>query len=138
MGNKRSLLFALVMLPCCAFTLMGLGAGESTAPESEPGFYRDRTRETVETPELPPEESGEKTVRVTGRVRLVGTALRNSLVVSGEDGEWYIEGGDMDALTALQQQNVTLEGRLYSENMVLANGQYIGKRLILREVRIIE
>ena len=138
MSANRSRLFALVLLPCCALALTGFGARESgakeTAPETEPGFYRDR----METPHLEtPEPAGGEIVRVSGRVRLVGSALRSSLVVSGEEGDWYIEGGEQDLLMGLQHQNVTVEGRGYTEELILANGHHLGKRLILRDVRII-
>ncbi|MDR0583183.1 MAG: hypothetical protein LBG57_02380 [Treponema sp.] len=138
MGAKHSRLFALALFPC-ALALTGFGARESgakeTAPEAGPGFYRDRAG-AVERPPENPEQGGE-IIRVSGRVRLVGSAMRSSLVVSGEEGDWYIEGGDQELLTGLQQRNVTVEGRGYTEELVLANGQYLGKRLILRDARII-
>lgn len=129
-------LCALAFIPCCILALTAFGARETGAKETEPGFYRDRDGGALETPP-PRQETGGEMVRVSGRVRLVGSAPLSRLVVSGEEGDWYIEGGDWDALMGLQQRNVTVEGRRYTEDLVLANGQYLGKRLILRDARLI-
>jgi hypothetical protein len=138
----------LCTLPCCALALTGFGARDAggkggAETESEPGFYRDRVRENAQNPEPPaekagPEFNGKEILRVSGRVRLVGSAALSSLVISGEQGEWYVEGGEGDKLMSLQHQNVTVEGRPDSEEMILANGQRLGRRLILRDVRIID
>jgi hypothetical protein len=135
---RLSRFLLLPILPCAVLALAGFGARESSsAGESEPGFYRDRTTETARRPE--PAESGEpELVTVSGRVRLVGSDFWKRLVIGGEDGEWYVEaGGDRDRLAALQQRKVTVEGWLSAEDVVMANGEYMGKRLILRDLRII-
>lgn len=136
-------------LPFCALALMGFGARDSggkqtgTETTNEPGFYRDRARDTPQNPEPPAEKNGaefngQDVLRVSGVVRLAGSAMWSSLVITGEQGEWYIEGAEREALMNLQQRNVTVEGRPDSEDMILANGQSLGKRLILRDVRIID
>jgi hypothetical protein len=139
---------ALCGLPCCVIAFTGFGArdaggrgGAETA--GGPGFYRDRAGENTRPPEPPaektgPEFDGRELLRVSGKVRLVGSAALSSLVISGEQGEWYVEGGERDKLMELQQRDVTVEGRPDSEEIILANGRRLGRRLILRDVRIID
>jgi hypothetical protein len=60
-----------------------------------------------------------------------------SLVITGEADEWYTDPKDQDKLMALQQRIVTVEGKLDSQEMTLANGVYLGRRLVLRDITVI-
>jgi hypothetical protein len=78
-------------------------------------------------------------VTVTGRVRLVGTALFNDIVISdGEGRDWYIEGEDREKLAMKEQRQVTVRGTVESRDIVLADGKKAGVRLVLRKIRIVE
>lgn len=149
MARTKDLFFPAFMLffAFSAALLMGFGAKE-TEPrgaagdeEAEPGFYRDRNKTAEDPAALPSAEPVEEAlgkVRVSGRVRLVGSSPRTELVISGDTEEWFTEQQDRDKLVKLQQQTVTVEGSGYSLDMILANGIYMGKRLILRNIRVIE
>ena len=106
--------------------------------EEAPRYFRDRN-----SPALPPREhtGGEnrvlETVRVTGRVRLVGSGPHTELVITGAAEEWHTLAQDRDKLINLQQRTVTVEGKLDSRDMVLPSGAYIGKRLILQDITVI-
>ncbi|MDR1863380.1 MAG: hypothetical protein LBQ67_05600 [Treponema sp.] len=78
-------------------------------------------------------------VTVTGRVRLVGTAAFNDLVISDEEGRnWYVEGEDRKKLAMMEQRQVTVRGRAENEDIILADGTKAGVRLILRDITLIE
>ena len=78
------------------------------------------------------------TVRITGMVRLIGTGLFPQLVVTTDDGEWYISKDDMQALHALQHNTVTIEGEETVTELKFANGISAGTRRELANVKIIK
>ncbi|MDR0388013.1 MAG: hypothetical protein LBH57_08250 [Treponema sp.] len=81
-------------------------------------------------------EAEERRVRVSGRVRLVGTGLFPQLVISGEEREWYIDKEEESKLLEFQQQLVTVEGRESYKDLTFANGFPAGRRYTLRDIRL--
>ena len=77
-------------------------------------------------------------IEASGRVRLVGNSPMTSLVISGEDREWYIESGEKKKLMHLQQQNVTVIANEYYEDRVFANGTSAGRYYFLKDIIVIE
>jgi hypothetical protein len=119
-----------------AAPLRALG-GREVRGEEAPRYFRDRNG-----PAPPGEHGGDtnrvsETVRVTGRVRLVGSGPHTELVITGAAEEWHTEAQDRDKLIDLQQRTVTLEGRLDSRNLILPDGTYAGQRLILRNITVL-
>ncbi|MDR2618366.1 MAG: hypothetical protein LBC62_05795 [Treponema sp.] len=83
-----------------------------------------------------PAEQG--VLRVTGRVRLVGSMPFPRLVVSdSEDRDWYVEASGQKLIEQYQQQIITIEGIVVYEDIVLANGEKAGVRSFLRNIRLI-
>jgi hypothetical protein len=76
-------------------------------------------------------------VEASGKVRLVGNSPMTSLVISGEDREWYIESGEKKKLMHLQQQNVTVIANEYYEDLVFANGTPAGRFYYLKDIIVI-
>ena len=76
-------------------------------------------------------------VQVTGRVRLVGSDVMSELVISAEDRQWYIAREDKQKLMKLQQQTVTVEGKVTVKEMKWANGTSAGMRYTLSNIKII-
>jgi len=77
-------------------------------------------------------------VEVSGRVRLVGNSPMTSLVITGEDREWYVEPAEKEKLMRLQQQNVTVTATEYYEDRVFANGTSAGRFWFLKDITVIE
>jgi hypothetical protein len=78
-------------------------------------------------------------ITVTGRVRLVGTAHFNDIVVTdGSGNDWYVEGEDRKKLASLEQQQVTVKGVTEYEDLILADGKKIGVRRFLRNITLVE
>jgi len=89
--------------------LYARGKKEKNVPPPEP-VNEERTLTLGTNGKQPPENLGEvRSVKVTGRVRLVGTGIFNDLIISGEH-QWYIAKDDREKLHNLQQQTVTVEG----------------------------
>jgi hypothetical protein len=76
-------------------------------------------------------------VQITGRVRLVGSSPLNSLVITGEDREWFIEREEQQKLWKLQQQVVTVQGREYYRDLTFANGTPAGRQYFLKDIKVI-
>jgi len=108
---NRNFFFALLFL-CFAASLSALGAKE---------------------------EDGGKApvVRVTGVVRLVGTANFPELQIKGSQMSWYIAKEDMKKLSDLQYRTVTVEGEETVTEMKFASGISAGTRRELKNIKII-
>jgi hypothetical protein len=84
------------------------------------------------------QEKKDATVRVTGVVRLVGSANFSELVITTENGEWYVTASERDKLHDLQHRTVTVEGVETVREMKFANGRSAGNRRELRDIKIID
>ena len=84
-------------------------------------------------------KEGSKPVKVTasGTVRLVGNSPMTSLVISGENREWYIEPSEEKKLWHLQQQTVTVSGMEYYIDYLFANGSPAERRYFLKNITVI-
>ena len=82
-----------------------------------------------------PEEK--RAVQISGRVRLVGHEPFPELVISGENGEWYIAKEEEYKLRDLQQRTVEIEGEETVIALIFANGMSAGQRRTLTNIKII-
>jgi hypothetical protein len=99
------------------------------------GALGKRDRKESKAAPVPMEQG---VLRVTGRVRLVGSIPFPRLVVTDDEGhDWYVEGDDRKLIEQYQQQTVTIEGTAVYEDIILANGEKAGVRSFLRNIRFI-
>jgi len=76
-------------------------------------------------------------VRVTGVVRLVGSATFAELVIDNSQTLWYIARDETDKLHDLQYRMVTVEGEETVTELKFGNGMSAGARRDLKNIRII-
>jgi len=76
-------------------------------------------------------------VRVTGVVRLVGTALFPELIIDNSQTAWYIAKEEMKKLNDLQHRTVTVEGEETVTELKFGNGMSAGTRRDLKNIKII-
>ena len=76
-------------------------------------------------------------VEVSGRVRLVGSSPMTSLVITGENREWFVEPEEQGKLMHLQQQTVTVRAKEYYQDRVFANGLPAGRFYYLKDITVI-
>jgi len=119
---KKLALLSIILL-FAAGNLLPLGNREKDRAKPQPGGQESDTSRKVE---------------VSGRVRLVGNSPMTSLVISGEDREWYVEAGEKEKLMPLQQQNITVSANEYYEDRVFANGTSAGRYYFLRNIIVID
>jgi hypothetical protein len=77
-------------------------------------------------------------VEISGIVRMVGNSPFSSLVISGEDREWYIVPEEQKKLMDLQHQMVTVKGQEYYYDRTFANGTYAGRQYYLKKIVIVK
>jgi hypothetical protein len=77
-------------------------------------------------------------IEVSGIIRMVGNSPMNSLVLSGNDREWYIDQKEEKKLIDLQHQTVTVRGREYYADLIFADGNPAGRRYYLRDITIVK
>jgi len=112
--NRSFLLIALFL--CLAASLQAFGAKEKDSGKAAPAV-------TV--------------VRVTGTVRLVGTANFPELLIDNSEMAWYIARDEMNKLSDLQHRTVTVEGEETVTELKFGNGLPAGTRRDLKNIRII-
>jgi len=76
-------------------------------------------------------------IRVTGTVRLVGTANFPELLIDNSQTSWYIAKDETDKLHDLQHRTVTVEGEETVRELKFGNGRSAGIRRDLKNIRII-
>ena len=76
-------------------------------------------------------------VEVSGTVRLVGSMPLPSLVITGEEREWYIDDNEKDKLMHLQHQMVTVRAKEHYSDLVFGNGMSAGRRYFLKDITVI-
>ena len=91
----------------------------------------------VKEKELPKEEAPVNVVRITGIVRLTGTALFPEIIISNDENDWFVVKDEAGKLHDLQQQVVTVEAEETVIEMRFANGRSAGMRRELRNIRIL-
>jgi hypothetical protein len=107
--------------------------------EAEAPLYRDRNGVIPGPVGLSPEQiAALPLVRVTGRVRLVGSEPMAELVISSDTGEWYMGRDVQKEFMRWQQRTVTVEGREERVELRFANGRSAGTRRILHNITLID
>lgn len=77
-------------------------------------------------------------LELTGRFSLWGSEPFPDLVLTDEEGhEWYLARENRKLLSGYEQRVLTVRGRLELQEMVLANGQYLGTRRVLSDITLI-
>jgi hypothetical protein len=107
--NKPAVILPLVIVLCIAGTAFALGKGDAKP----------------------------RKVEVSGTVRMVGNSPMNSLIISGENRDWFIALKDEKKLMPFQQQIVTVKAQEYYFDRNYANGDFAGRQYFLKKIVII-
>ncbi|MDR3192442.1 MAG: hypothetical protein LBT87_05205 [Treponema sp.] len=134
MGNRslRAAGLALCFLSSASLAL-GLGGREK---ERKPQKTEENAAPQAAGLSPGSGEPQNRRVRVSGRVRLVGSGLFPQLVITGENREWYIGREEESKLLDFQQQSVTVEGTESYTELSFANGSPAGRRYTLKDIRL--
>ena len=116
---------ALVLFFCLAAALPAGGKKEEKSANTQ----EEKTMAVQEEKGVP--------VQVSGRVRLVGNEPFRSLVITGQEKEWYIDREEEHILKNLQHKTVTVEGDEIVKEFTFPNGRLSGERRTLRNIKVI-
>lgn len=125
----------------CFFLIFTLSVLPQNTAAGEIGTAANNSGDTATHSENPDWEtvgSGDQ-ILLTGRVRRVGSALFQNIVITDTDGrDWYVGKTEQTALEAYEQQVVTVRGLVFRREMVLANGKKLEDRRELTKLQILE
>lgn len=76
------------------------------------------------------------TVTVTGVVRLVGNEPFAEIVITGDNGEWYVARDEIQNFRDLQHMTVTVKGIETVTELTFASGMPAGTRRELKRLRL--
>jgi hypothetical protein len=83
------------------------------------------------------EKSGKK-LTVSGKVRVTGSMPYTELVI-GEGGDvWFVGENERDKLSRYMGKTITVTGKAFYIEMVLANGKKAGIKRVLKDIKIVE
>jgi hypothetical protein len=77
------------------------------------------------------------TVTVTGVVRLVGSDPFPEIVITGDNGEWYVARDEIQNFRDLQHMTVTVKGIETVTELTFASGMPAGTRRELKKIKIV-
>src|SRR6056297_1251442 len=125
-------LFLVVITAVGAF---GTGEEDEAVPGTDAGQTAyGRSAEVRTNPDWQDVSEGER-VEITGRLRLVGSASFNDLVITDDAGrDWYVDDSERKKLASYEQQVVTLRAIVKRREIVLANGKKLPDRRVLTKV----
>lgn len=121
-----------LIVAAVVFGLLLVAGGGPTHAGSQP-------EEDVDPPRVAeaPYVSGE-VVRVSGRVRRVGSDPFTELVVTDADGiDWYLDEAGEDRVQESEQETVVIEGVVHLRKIELADGTDLGLRHELHEIELV-
>jgi hypothetical protein len=76
---------------------------------------------------------------ISGAIRRVGSEPFSRLVISdAENRDWYIDQEEQHKLAGFEQRNVSVRGRAFAQDMLLANGQKAGVQYSLRDIALVK
>jgi hypothetical protein len=127
-----------LLLPCLASAAAGLGGNEKKTGSEQMSESEAAEPDITGKTGGGEDASQNSFVRVSGRVRLVGSGVFPELVISGEDREWFIGKDEQSKLIEFQQSFVTVEGAESYVDLTFANGLPAGRRYTLKNVKLID
>jgi hypothetical protein len=134
-------LVALLFL-CFAVRVSAMGGGEKKEPARQTPEAGAGNQELSGATATTDGSDGEasmqnRRVRVSGRVRMVGTGMFPELVITGEEREWFIDKDEQSILTDLQQRIVTVEGAESYADFTFANDMPAVRKYTLKDITLI-
>ncbi len=125
----------LFLVVISAVGALGTGEEDRAVPGTDAGQTDYlRSVEVRTNPDWHEVREGER-VEITGRLRLVGSASFNDLVLTDNAGrDWYVDDSEREKLASYEQQVVTFRAIVKRKEIVLANGKKLPDRRVLTKV----
>ena len=123
MKAKLAVLTALLVVAVTALPLFAFGS---------------RDKEPAANPDWTQVKEGDRVI-VSGKIRLVGSAVSNSLVLTdSSDKDWYVDDSEREVLARMEQREATLSGVVRLEPLKFADGTELPDKRVLTGIELVK
>jgi hypothetical protein len=123
MKAKLAVLTALLVVAVTALPMFAFGS---------------RDKEPAANPDWTQVKEGDRVI-VSGKIRLVGSAVSNSLVLTdSSDKDWYVDEAERDVLALMEQRETTLSAVVRLEPIKFADGTELPDKRVLTGIELVK
>ena len=123
MKAKLAVLTALLVVAVTALPLFAFGS---------------RDKEPAANPDWTQVKEGDRVI-VSGKIRLVGSAVSNSLVLTdSSDKDWYVDEAERDVLALMEQRETTLSAVVRLDPIKFADGTELPDKRVLTGIELVK
>ena len=100
--------------------------------------FGSRDKEPAANPDWTQVKEGDRVI-VSGKIRLVGSAVSNSLVLTdSSDKDWYVDDSEREVLARMEQREATLSGVVRLEPLKFADGTELPDKRVLTGIELVK
>ena len=123
MKAKLAVLTALLVVAVTALPMFAFGS---------------RDKEPAANPDWTQVKEGDRVI-VSGKIRLVGSAASNSLVLTdSSDKDWYVDEAERDVLALMEQRETTLSAVVRLDPIKFADGTELPDKRVLTGIEVVK
>ena len=123
MKAKLAVLTALLVVAVTALPMFAFGS---------------REQEPAANPDWTQVKEGDRVI-VSGKIRLVGSAVSNSLVLTdSSDKDWYVDEAERDVLALMEQRETTLSAVVRLDPIKFADGTELPDKRVLTGIELVK
>lgn len=123
MKAKLAVLTALLVVAVTALPMFAFGS---------------RDKEPAANPDWTQVKEGDRVI-VFGKIRLVGSAASNSLVLTdSSDKDWYVDEAERDVLALMEQREATLSAVVRLDPIKFADGTELPDKRVLTGIELVK
>ena len=123
MKAKLAVLTALLVVAVTALPMFAFGS---------------RDKEPAANPDWTQVKEGDRVI-VFGKIRLVGSAASNSLVLTdSSDKDWYVDEAERDVLALMEQRETTLSAVVRLDPIKFADGTELPDKRVLTGIELVK
>lgn len=123
MKAKLAVLTALLVVAVTALPMFAFGS---------------RDKEPAANPDWTQVKEGDRVI-VSGKIRLVGSAASNSLVLTdSSDKDWYVDEAERDVLALMEQRETTLSAVVRMDPIKFADGTELPDKRVLTGIELVK
>ena len=100
--------------------------------------FGSREQEPVTNPDWATVKEGDRVI-VSGKIRLVGSAASNSLVLTdSSDKDWYVDSAERETLALMEQREATLSAVVRLDPLKFADGTELPDKRVLTGIEVVK
>jgi hypothetical protein len=100
--------------------------------------FGSRDKEPAANPDWTQVKEGDRVI-VSGKIRLVGSAASNSLVLTdSSDKDWYVDEAEREKLALMEQREATLSAVVRLDPIKFADGTELPDKRVLTGIELVK